>query len=78
MSTIKIGKRRVAVMDLRDTFPKVSEVVCPICLTWYGFRKPGEQCGDLSQNQVARCVGRLIPEVEFRRAGWRKEPEVTA
>ncbi len=48
-------------------------VICPICETGYAvpFKRAGARCGDLSQGQVRRCVGRLIPEDQYRAAEWR-------
>lgn len=46
--------------------------VCPICLVWYAveLRRPGTRCDDLSHGQATNCVGRVIPESEFRQAEW--------
>lgn len=45
---------------------------CPVCLMGYGevIRKAGQRCGDSSQGQKSPCVGRMIPEEEFKAAEW--------
>jgi hypothetical protein len=48
--------------------------ICPVC--WTGYRPPmrtraGQRCGDLSQGQPRRCVGRIIAGEDLSRAAWR-------
>lgn len=51
---------------------KTTATVCPVCMCWYAAttRRPGSRCGDLSHDQQTNCVGRVIPEAQFRKAEW--------
>ena len=47
--------------------------VCPVCMTQYwGIRRPGQVCADLSQDQQRNCVGRVIRAEAFAQAEWRR------
>jgi hypothetical protein len=50
-------------------------VGCPICGAgyYYGIRRAGQRCWDLSRQQARPCVGRLIPLDDLLTAEWRFE-----
>ncbi len=52
---------------------RVQWLACPVCETCWSsaVHSVGAKCGDTSSEQRRPCVGRLMPEADYKKAEWR-------